>query len=469
MTAPAPDPQPVIATEARSALAAFDPRTDAATSVHSVVPTSSRERFGFLDVLRGVAILGILPENIPLMGLPMTLPPDQLHAVTSSGWREPVAYYLTRFFGDYKFLSIFSLLFGIGLALIFDRCVQAGRSFRRLYARRLLVLGCIGVGHACLIWAGDILAFYALLGLIVMWAAGWAQRTLLRVGTALLAVPAVVMLGVAALAPWRASLPEVVCQTFYEAPPAADWREPLDAFIHLPIEQRFDHIAAWERHILRDGGFAEGVVLRAALWALGLAVMIPYIGCRVAGLFLIGMAWMRDGWVARPAENMDRFRRLAWYGLLVGGPLQTGAVVVPLVWPQVPGVDALAEALQYTGSLGLSAIYVYIVARLFVAAPASGATRALAATGRCALSNYILESVFCTAVFYSHGLAWLGRFDRMQLWGVVLACWVANLIFSVSWMRGFQFGPLEWLWRRLTYGRVMAVPKAVHREAVREL
>lgn len=418
-------------------------------------PTRAAERFEFLDVLRGVAILGILPENIPLMGLPMTLA-DAPHVVTATGWREPVAYYLTRFFGDYKFLSIFSLLFGVGLALIFDRCRRAQRPFRALYLRRLGVLGAFGVLHACLIWAGDILAIYALLGLIVMWAAHWTPRRLWSVGAGLLAVPLAALLAIAALAPLRASLPAGVNEALFTPRDLADWREPPSAFMHLPIEQRLNHLPAWEAHVCREGSFIAGVSMRASLWLTGLTVLVPYLGWRVAGLFLIGMAWMRAGWFVRPREHMPQFRRLGGWGLALGLPVQAAAVVLPLAWPDLPGGDYLAEALQYAGSLGMSAVYVFLVACLYVAAAEAPWTRLLAAAGRLALSNYVLESLVCTGVFYSHGLAWFGCFDRMQLWGVVLACWCVNLAFSALWTRRFRFGPLEWLWRRLTYGRVMA-------------
>lgn len=423
----------------------------------SLAPTAARERYGFLDVLRGVAILGILPENIPLMGLPTTLA-DVPHVVTSAGWREPLAFHLTRFFGDYKFLSIFSLLFGVGLALPFERCRATRRGFRGLYVRRLAVLAMFGAAHACLIWAGDILAFYALLGLVVMWAANWTPRRLARVGAILLAVPCVMLLALSALAPFRASLPEGVGTMLFDPPTFSDWREDPATFLHLPLEQRLSHLPAWETHVFRDGGYVAGTVLRAFLWLTGLAGLIPYVGWRVAGLFLIGMAWMRAGWFASPREHLPPFRRLAVWGAAVGVPIQTAAVALPLAWPRLSGIDALAEALQYAGSLGMSAIYVYLVARLVTTAGDAAVTRALAAIGRAALSNYILQSLLCTFVFYSHGLAWFGRFDRMQLWGVVLACWGANVGLSVTWMRRFQFGPLEWLWRRLTYGRVLARP-----------
>lgn len=414
-----------------------------------LTPISATERFAFLDVLRGVAILGILPENIAYFAIPIAAA-DSSRWLTTEGWREPAAYYLTRVFGDYKFLTIFSLLFGVGMALIQRRCEATGRAFGALYRRRLLVLLGLSLLHAWFVWYGDILFYYACLGFIALRWSSWPVERLMRWGVRLLLVPAVILLLLAVAASMKDYMPGAVAQLMSDvAPPALpeDWRE-------LSFNKQLEHLflnGEVEAHVMREEGYAKALVVRLLVWAFGLPILGLYIGWRILALFLIGMAWMKQGWIATPRENAERFRRLRAWGLSSGLLIEGMGLAVELKWGETTVGGLMSECLHYLGSLGLGAGYIGVVGWLFERRPPAW-TKTLAVVGRMALSNYLLQTMICTTVFYHFGLRWFGKLDRMQLWAVVAVVWIANVAFSVAWARVADQGPFEWLWRRLTYG-----------------
>ncbi|MHC4092083.1 MAG: DUF418 domain-containing protein [Planctomycetota bacterium] len=418
-----------------------------------IQPTLTHERYRFLDVLRGVALLGILPANAPFHGLPITLgqPP---YAVTDSGWREPLAYYLTRFFVDYKFITIFSVLFGVGLALIHQRCAQRGISFGRLYLRRILVLAGFAAGHVVLFWMGDILSYYAVCGFLAMWAAGWSAKRLRRVGIALISVPGVFLLLTSTVLALVQDVPEVHQALQHVSQAMEPQPTPEDGFEGMPFAERLAHFGPeLEIHVYAQGSFLEIAALRVMIWACGTLFFGIYFGWRILGLFMIGMSLVKSGWFVRPEADLGTFRKLGLAGLALGLPVQAMALGLASSGAGGWAGDWLAECCQYTGSLGMSATYTWLIARAFVRAKHSRLSNCLAAVGRTALSNYLLQSVFCSLLFCAYGLGMFGSLDRMQLWIVVLCIWSIALPVSPLWLRTFRFGPLEWLWRMLTYGR----------------
>ncbi len=428
----------------------------------------ARERFGYLDFLRGVALLGIVPENIPYFAYPLTIANAEPGAGATMS--ERAAVYAIRVLGDYNFLTLFALLFGVGLGLIQQRCVQSGRAFRPLYLRRLAVLAIIGVLHALLLWYGDILLFFAVGGLIAMWMIGWSTRALIAAGAVFLALPLIVMLiGAAALrggdaeaAGTRAGLASMPAQT---APAAAATQaagvqpatsqaatRPATQDVGVELLRRYLKPENETRHY-REGPFADVFMSRLLAWVYTLAVMLPYMGWRIVGLFLIGAALARLGWFARPERGFAPFAAMLRWGLLIGLPLHLAYVLFPSFGPGGSSGDLLMESFKYAGSLGMAAAYAAIFAWLYVKGRESGWVRPILAVGAQTLTAYILSSVLMNVVFYYYGLAWFNQLTRAEMLAVVPGIWAACVLFCTAWSSRFRLGPLEWIWRKLTYGK----------------
>ncbi len=405
------------------------------------------ERVRSLDVLRGVALLGILPANIPYFGLPAAL------GRVDRGF----AYHATRLFFDYKFITIFSLLFGVGIALQRRSAERSGRSFGWTMTRRLLVLWIFGIAHAVLLWYGDIVSYYAPLGLLLFWASGARPRRLAIAGSILIAIPIVGMGTVAPLISLRPDRPPASWLSATEVPrgDAAAARRAVHGSDREFLEALQPPGPELERAVFREGSYGRVTIFRAVLWIGGLFEWGWYIGWRIAGLFLLGMALAGTGWLSAPVDR-GRVLRVAAIGMAVGLPLHVGSSFLAGTAPVSTARDLWAELLLYAGSLASAAAYVALVG-LATAGGVPRVLRPLEAIGRTAFSNYLLQSLLCTLFFYSYGLARFDTLDSLDLWLVVAAVWAVQLVVSPLWLSAFAAGPVEWLWRTLTYWRFQPI------------
>jgi len=401
-------------------------RSDSPTT--SVAPTSPAERIVSLDVLRGVAVLGILIINVRVFGMPEAtlLNPTVYGDFAGANY---AVWLVGHVFAELKFITLFSLLFGAGVMLFFERKAVDGEPPLRLHYRRTFWLLLIGLGHAYLLWYGDILVAYALCALWIVYARGWAPQAKLAVGTVLIAAPSLLEVSAGAVVP-----PELI---------ADQWR-PAEAAIRAEVEayrggwvDQLDHRvpAAFER---QTAGFVG-----ATFW-------------RVTGVMLFGMALYETGVLTN--ERSDRFyRRLAAVGFLVGVvPILVGIVYIEAnEWSA--GAALYWRQFNYWGSLPLAGSYLGLVYLGCRRVPRGPLVASMAAVGRTAFTNYLLQTVLATSVFYGHGLGLFGHLSRVELAGVVLAIWAVQIPASVLWLRRFRYGPVEWLWRTLTYGEQQAV------------
>ena len=396
-------------------------------------PVEAGGRIASLDVLRGFALLGILVMNIQIFAMPLAAYENPTAWGDLSGIHFGV-WAVGQVFFSQKFLTLFSLLFGAGICLFADRIEARGGKPAGLHYRRMGWLLVFGLAHAYLLWVGDILVPYAICGLLIYPLRRCRPRTLLIIGLAgvLVASFILVLLGAVLLIP---GLPaELIAEVERDWAPAA---ATLDA-----------EIAAYR------GGWGEQQALRVE-HALGIHLgalpvfMLWYCG----GLMLLGMALYRWG-VLSAARDDHFYGWLTLLGLLVGAP-----VVVFGVWWNVSGDWAWQRSLMFGSlfnawgcipmALGYLGLVMLAVRRGFL--PAVQAR--LAAVGRMAFTNYLLQTVLCTFVFYGHGLGLFASVERSQQLLIVLAVWTLQLWLSPIWLRRFSMGPLEWLWRTLTYGR----------------
>lgn len=398
-------------------------------------PTPAAQRVATLDVLRGAAILGILLVNIELFrgtrfyralaGQPAAQPPAGEVVDFAVGWLV-----------NGKFLSSFALLFGVGAAMIIERAHRRGRAPRAVLARRYAWLAVFGLAHMVLLFSGDILFVYAVTGALLLPFAHRSSRAALAWASGILA--ACLLIGVGA---WVAS-------QAVPAPTAGDGAaaQPLQAF----LAERAD--AA--QHAFTQGGPAEQIAARAveaAIVQLNQVVAVPWI----LALFLVGLAVGRSGvvwslprhrgWLARVAAaalplGLVLNLPLGWTGALGGSPAGSGS--------QVASLGLLS---QLVGAPVLAVGYLSALAWLCQRPRALRWLGPLRQTGRMALTAYLLQSVLCTAVFVWFGV--YGQLTQVEALGVVVAVWVVDVAVCTAWMRWFAMGPVEQLWRRLTYGR----------------
>lgn len=392
-------------------------------------PVGLGERIASIDVLRGVALLGILLLNVRTFALPTAAYSSPVVA----GGETPAdlfAFTAVQLLADLKFMAIFSLLFGAGLIIFTSRAeARTGRS-GGLHCRRMGWLLLIGLCHAWLLWWGDILVGYAVCGMAVYLlrhVRPWMQAAM---GAALLCVGSLIWFGMGASVEFGG--PEAVAEVGALSSPSP--------------EALADEHAIWTGGWLDQGSMRTGLAV-----TLETFVLLAWVLWRAGGLMLIGMACFKWG-------IFDSTRRLGAHVLML---LVGFGLGLPLAWHGMSvqeacrwsGVDAFfANTLwNYWGSIGVAAGWIGVVMLLCRVNAAALIRAPLAAVGRMALSNYLAQSVLCGVIFYGWGLGYYGHFGFAGQLLIVAGIWAAQLIWSPLWLIVFRFGPMEWLWRSLSY------------------
>ena len=405
-----------------------------AVATERLGPIAVKDRIFTLDMLRGWAILGILAVNAMAFAWPMalemdpTLTPPWPHASANilGEWVKDV------FFQD-KFRSLFSMLFGVSIFLIGGTRYDEARG--PLLTRRLLWLGLFGLIHGFALWFGDILLHYAYTGLLVMIARSWSARRLIWTGAALNVVFALLSAGSALLAGLMAGAgaPE-------GGNPFAMTQDQLMALIQT-------YQSGW------PGAQIENVKAAVVLQLMSLT-LIPI----TAGLMMLGMGLFKSGFLT------GRSPTWIYVLLLVIG----GANLAAFAWYDWQFYSAPHGAPDPTNGLaGVLGSFAPLVTLAYVSLlilmtrfGLKAVTGVLAPVGRMAFTNYLTQTLIMTTLFYMPwGLHWFGTMGPGQLWLVVGAVWIVQLIWSPLWLSVFSMGPLEWLWRCLTYGRWVPLRK----------
>ena len=391
----------------------------------------TRERIAVLDAARGLALFGILVVNAPLFFWPAQAIP--LGAVPAPTGLDDAVNAVVRFAFEGKFFTIFSLLFGIGVALQLARGHPA-----RLILRRLLLLALFGALHVTFFWWGDILLHYALLGVALVFTRRWGARRLVRAALALLAVPVVLQLGLATLGSLAATSPEGSA-ALVEAMADSD----------AALSEQFE--VALRVYAGRD--VAAAAALRWGDWAFTtLGTLFSGMLLIAVAMFFLGAAAQRSGWLE--AEAAERWRWLFVRVLPVAvvanaafawGSL-SGALYAFGTWPA-----ALASSAFVVGAP--SGAIAIVTGAALVLRSGGPVTRALAAVGRLALSTYLTQSLVMTTLAYGYGLGLYGAVTQVQALWLAVALFALQIAIATAYVRRFRFGPAEWLWRAATYGR----------------
>lgn len=391
----------------------------------------ANDRLMAIDVLRGVAVLGILIMNIQSFGLPEMayFNPSVLPGSVADAW----VFDLSYVFAESKFMTLFSLLFGTSLALISDLQQRKGGNTRGYLLRRHLWLALFGALHAYLLWPGDVLLIYALCALLIMGLRNWPPARQIILAGVLLTVPVLLIL---------------VDGGAVDAEAQAKWQPDAAALTH--------EIA------LMQGTWLTQLELRIeAALEMHLGLFPLFLVWRVCALMLLGMALYRLG-ITSAQRSSGFYIRLMLLGFALGLPLTLWGLWLNQQhqW-QYAFSASIGQLPNYFASLLLAGAYLGLVMWLCQRFAALRLLQWLGNAGRMALTLYLSQTLIATSLFYGHGLGWFGQLSRLELMGVCAAIWLVQLLFANAWLARFQYGPFEGLWRVLSKGRGQPVNGSV--------
>ena len=397
------------------------------------------DRIATLDIIRGVAVLGILAMNVVDFAMPAEAYANP-EAYGSQGAADYAAWAVGFILFDGKMRGLFSLLFGASMLLVIERADARGDNSASIHFRRMLWLGMIGLLHFYLIWHGDILFGYAVAGMAAWFFHQQEPEELLRWGMAFLlvefALNAVVSAGYFTMAA-AAAAPDATARA------VAQW-QAIERSHGAPGSAAIADTLALYR------GPYSGI-LHYRLTALGWS---PFKGLllytwEAIGFMLLGMAALKSGFLIG-AWPERRYRRVA--AVALGVSLPAYALLAWLIARSGFSVPMLAAAGDAAAALVRPAMVIGLAAAIILLARGGMLTRRIAAAGRAAFTNYLGASLLMTSLFYGYGFGLFGQLGRAELWLAVLPAWALMLLWPAPWLERFLYGPFEWLWRSLARG-----------------
>ncbi len=400
----------------------------------TAAPVREKERIAILDILRGFAILGILVVNMRWFNTPVGILTSEL-SLWDRSVDQAVKFLVYAVF-DAKFYVLFSMLFGYGFWLFMNKSLPAGQSVVRLFSVRLFFLLLIGAAHVVLLWPGDILVFYALVGFILILFRNVRDRTLIRWAVAVVLAPVLII-----LLPFLGSFDP----TF-----AAEMQQTLDE-----RSERMRELAERALVVYTSGSFGEIVALRLEEYRAILEGVL-FFQINILAYFLVGQWAARKGILANVEAHLPLLRRLCVWGFVIGIPVNLfyGYVAVFGNLYDLGGTSVTVAALTALGSPLLTLAYVSGFILLVRAGHLERLSRGFAAVGRMALTNYLVHSVIAALLFHSYGLGLYGAMSPGVGLLVVAVIFGLQIPFSLWWLERYRFGPAEWLWRTLTYRKL---------------
>lgn len=402
-----------------------------AFNLHPAGPTT--ERIELLDALRGFALFGILLANI-LYWSGWVLVTEAERRAMATGTEQLWQYRFHHLLVDGKFYTLFSFLFGVGFAVQLDRLDRRGADGLRIYRKRVLVLLAIGLVHSLLIWDGDILTLYALLGLLLPLFRPLPDRVLLGLAAALIFVVPIAGAAIFAVLSWQ---PWQVFYAFSDWLVARlGWQPGPDLALRLLPNGSISDVIIWN-----FSGTPYSWGLRVESWR------IP----KVLGIMLLGLWAGRRLAAGALLDDRQLLRRILVGGLVIGFPASLAYALLPGQMqsglPSMIGTVPLATA--YAAAFALAWPRMRWLLGMF------------AAPGRMALTNYLFTSLVGALLFYGIGLGLIGRLSPPQIYGVAVGIFAVQAVASHWWLRRYSQGPVEALWRRLTYGGTRDHARAV--------
>ncbi|MEP6906430.1 MAG: DUF418 domain-containing protein [Pseudoxanthomonas sp.] len=388
-------------------------------------------RFALVDTLRALALFGVIVMNITSMVMMFMAPqimananlPDMIFGTAD----------LVLLQG--KARSCFALLFGIGFGVMLQRAEAAGTGFNLFFLRRMAVLLLFGVINQVFLFWGDILATYAIVGASLLLFRHWSDRRLL-IAAILLVFGVPVLHG--------------LLQLVFGALPVAMSQAEAETNSNAAL-------AAFQQPDYGPAVMAANVFVLVQIWASDIAYKVVYV-LGVLGLFLLGLVIARRGILFDVARHRQLLRRVAWVALPIGFVLSALHASESFGWEPGMPLAALVSA-SYLG-LPLMAFAYIAISALLLQHRAQWLVRLLAPAGRMALTNYLASGILGALAFHGYGLGWMGKLSMTSMNLLAIAIFMLLVAFSHAWLHWFRYGPVEWLWRSLSYGRAPGMRRA---------
>ncbi|MFD1413772.1 DUF418 domain-containing protein [Oceanobacillus jeddahense] len=397
---------------------------------HIATPASTTKRIGELDLIRGMALLGILIANMQIFSYPYLYT-----SIIDAGWWQnawdQTALWFIYLFVEQKFFTIFSFLFGLGFMIFLQRAKHKTDRPIRLYVRRLLFLFVLGLIHTYLIWSGDILLPYALLGFLLIFFYHKSAKTMLTWAVGLLVASCLFM----------------IIQTFL-----------FDNFMaaRAPSVLVIENLIQDSVHAYSQGTYMDMLIQRLLDSDFGMEFNI-FMMPMILAMFLFGAYAGKKELFRNLNQHRTGIKKMWRWSFIIG----TVFLIVQVVLrTQVDAQNSGYNMAHIIGVLisapALCFFYITSVLLLLQRDIWQRLLRPLKAVGRMALTNYLLQTVVCTLIFYSYGFGMYGKLGPAL--GVVLAFIIfgIQIIASNLWLKHFKFGPMEWIWRSFTYKGVFA-------------
>ncbi len=406
--------------------------------MNTLQPTTEKDRLLHIDVIRGFAIFGILLVNMAHFSYPdLYLLPIGEHNFFTENWSQWDQWTRTLLdiFIEMKFITMFSFLFGFGMYLLLERTEAKGYNFTALYTRRLFVLLIFGTIHAFLIWDGDILTEYALLGFVLLLFRKHKPKTILiwaMIFYTLIAIPFLLI----------SIVPDDMAVDMSEYSKQMKLEGELEAKQALQTYSEGSFVEVIKQNIhdrvyyMKMNGMASFNPL------LYFYVNIPFFS-----MFLLGLYIAKKRFLHNLSQHKKTLLKIWLVGLIIGLPTNI-----------IYGLNG-NEAMLIIGAPFLMMFYVITIIYLMRCSWNKRLFTAVAAVGRTAFSNYILQSIMMTTIFYSYGFGLYGKVYPLVGLAIASGFFILQLIISSLWLRHFAYGPLEWVWRAATYKGVSTFKK----------
>ena len=348
-------------------------------------------------------------------------------------------YLISHIFANKKFMSIFSMLFGASLVMLSQKAQKEHMRSSDLQNRRLLFLALIGLAHAYFLWYGDVLFLYAICGFVIFVFRRKKSAFQIRAGIALLVIGSAISFLLGYSVPfWEPGE--------LEAAKVEIWA-PTKETISKEIEYY-------------KGPFDKQIIFRAGqAFNLQTTVFVYENFWRITGLMLIGMALYRRN-VFKAKQSTKYYSKMVIYGLGIGLPLVAGGTMLNFTyeWDFRTSFFFISQ-MTYWGSILMALGYIGIIMLICKSSVRSKVLQRFADVGRMALSSYLIQSILMGLVFYGHGFGLFGEVERSIQVMFVLGIWVFNILFAWIWLSFYKYGPFEWVWRSLTYGKWQLMSK----------
>lgn len=408
------------------------------TPVGNLVSDNGPGRIAAIDAVRGMAVLGILVMNIGSFAMPIAAYDDPTAYGGAQGL-DLQAWAAATTFAEGKMRGLFTLLFGASIAIVADAAVRRGANPVEFHYWRMAWLLVIGMLHGALLWYGDILVEYAIIGAVLFAAWRWRPAALFYAAAVLL---------IAEIAIYADDLRAIVAMKANALKAGASttditaWRGQLG----VDPAQIAGQLNAYRGDAATVFAVRRNDLMQIVQW-------LPFYLIEGIGTAALGMALYRAGYFTRWTN------RSHWYLILVGFGLGVPVTGFGTYLAIDSGLDPVAKSMLHlvVATMRPAIMLGYASTLILLVGSGRGAwlIRRLAAAGRMALTNYLATSVVMTTIFYGYGFGWFGFLSRANLVPIVLGMWVLILAWSLPWLSRFRYGPVEWLWRSLTIGRLV--------------